>query len=249
MKLVTDFKLNDNVVTVNMPTQSITTLVVAAKTKECNVELGQTDREYLLIPRHENGRAISANDAGEVTIRDINVADPSQRWKLKAEGDAYVISNGNGLILTSNRSNGSNSLKAIGERASEQTFLVENVDPVYCKILTTYDSAYGFDLVNEKTADGTSVAMWEYDTTTMPTHRQWMLFPLPCAADDEVNSITDFQAETSGKTGVRNVPNGVYNLLGNCVKRGSYGMSDIGDLPSGIYVICRNGISEKYVVR
>lgn len=249
LKLVTDFKLNDNVVTVNMPTQSITTLVVATKTKECNVGFGQTDREYLLIPRHENGRAISANDAGEVTIRDINVADLSQRWKLKAEGDAYVISNGNGLTLTSNRSNGSNSLKAIGEGASEQTFLVENVDPVYCKILTTYDSAYGFDLVNEKTADGTSVAMWEYDTTTMPTHRQWMLFPLPCAADDEVNSITDFQAETSGKTGVRNVPNGVYNLLGNCVKRGSYGMSDIGDLPSGIYVICRNGISEKYVVR
>ncbi|MBQ2003069.1 MAG: hypothetical protein II240_07225, partial [Bacteroidaceae bacterium] len=248
LKLVTDFKLNDNVVTVNMPTQSITTLVVAAKTKECNVGFGQTDREYLLIPRHENGRAISANDAGEVTIRDINVADPSQRWKLKAEGDAYVISNGNGLTLTSNRANGSNSLKAIGEGASEQTFFVENVDPVYCKILTTYDSTYGFDLVNEKTADGTKVAMWEYDTTTMPTHRQWMLFPLPCAADDEVNSITDFQTETSGKMGVRNVPNGVYNLLGNCVKRGDYGMSDIGDLPSGIYVICRNGISEKYVV-
>jgi hypothetical protein len=249
LKLVTDFKLNDNVVTVNMPTQSITTLVIATKTKECNVGLGQTDREYLLIPRHENGRAISANNAGEVTIRDINVTDPSQRWSLKAEGGAYIISNGNGLTLTSSRASGSNSLRAIGESASEQTFLVENVDPVYCKILTTYDSTYGFDLVNEKTADGTSVAMWEYDTTTMPTHRQWMLFPLPCAADDEVNSITDFQAETSGKTGVRNVPNGVYNLLGNCVKRGSYGMSDIGDLPSGIYVICRNGISEKYVVR
>lgn len=242
----TDFKLKNNIITVNIPAQNIMTFVVATKAKDCGVNLKQSEREYLIIPRHETERAVSASSAGKVTIQDINVTDAAQRWTLISQGDTYVLRNACGLTLTSSRASNSTSLNAVEGGAAEQEFYVEGVDPVYFKILSSYDKAYGLDLVEEKTAAGTTVAMWDYDDTTTPTHRQWMLFPLPSAAlDDETNSITEHLVADEAKSAYSPIPDGIYDLFGRCVKRGNVDAAAVDALNSGIYFLQKNGVCKK----
>jgi hypothetical protein len=245
---VTDFTLKNNLITVNIPAQSIMTFVIATKAKDCGVNFSQAEREYLIIPRHENGRAVSASETGKVTIQDINVADSAQRWTLISKGDSYVLRNANGLTLTSSRASNSTSLNAVEGDAAEQEFYVESVDPVYFKILSSYDKTYGLDLVEEKTSAGTTVAMWEYGDTTTPTHRQWMLFPLPSAAlDDEANSIAEHPVTDEAKAVNSPIPDGIYDLSGRCVKRGNVDTVAVDALTPGIYVLQKNGVCKKLI--
>jgi O-glycosyl hydrolase len=249
MSLITDFKLKNNIITTTLPSQSITTFVIAAKAKNNGVNIIQERREYLIIPRHENGRAISAKRDGKVTIQDIDVNDPAQRWMLAQQQDgAYILTNANGLTLTSNRANGSTTLIAQEDDAAEQTFLVQSVDPVYFKILSTYDPDFGLDLVNEKTSAGTTVAMWEYDDTSTPTHRQWMLFPLPSALDDEANAIDEYLVPDEAHTFNPSAHDGIYDLSGRCIRNQPNNKDASDNLRPGIYILRQNGRSKKFII-
>ena len=88
--------------------------------------------------------------------------------------------------------------------------------------------------------------MWDYDDTTTPTHRQWMLFPLPLAAlDDETNSITEHLVTDEAKSAYSPIPDGIYDLFGRCVKRGNVDAAAVDALNSGIYFLQKNGVCKK----
>jgi len=162
-----------------MPAQSIMTFVIPAQSTVVEPhDVLRDGCEYLIIPRHETTRAISATGS-KVTIQDIDYGD-AQRWTLSDLGNGtYGLKNALGLRLTAHRNSSSSSLTAQKSEASEQDFYIDVVDAPYYKILASKGRSYGFDLVNESTAAGTTVDIWQYqDNNATPIHRQWMLFPL-----------------------------------------------------------------------
>ena len=182
--------LNGSDLKVVMPAQSIMTFIIPAHSTEVTAtDLLRDGCEYLIIPRHETTRAVTAT-ASKVTIQDIDYGD-AQRWTLSDLGNGtYGFKNALGLRLTAHRSSRSSSLTAQKSEASEQDFYIDTVDYPYYKILASKGHSHGFDLTNESTAAGTTVNIWQYqDSNTTPIHRQWMLFPL--AAPQQQNSIEE----------------------------------------------------------
>ena len=182
--------LNGSDLKVVMPAQSIMTFIIPAHSTEVTAtDLLRDGCEYLIIPRHETTRAVTAT-ASKVTIQDIDYGD-AQRWTLSDLGNGtYGFKNALGLRLTAHRSSSSSSLTAQKSEASEQDFYIDTVDYPYYKILASKGHSHGFDLTNESTAAGTTVNIWQYqDSNTTPIHRQWMLFPL--AAPQQQNSIEE----------------------------------------------------------
>ena len=200
-----------------LPAQSIVTLVIPVSKMADAQELLCDGVEYLIVPRHENARAITAT-ASQVTIQDINYGD-AQRWRLTDMGNGtYSLQNALGLRLTAHRSSGSSSLTAQKAQASEQNFYIDPVDAPFFKILASNGRTHGFDLSNESTAAGTVITVWQYqDSNPTPVHRQWMLFPL--TASQQPDGIVDLQVAEC------HADNAVYDLLGRrttAVGRGIY---------------------------
>lgn len=200
-----------------LPAQSIVTLVIPVSKMADAQELLCDGVEYLIVPRHENARAITAT-ASQVTIQDINYGD-AQRWRLTDMGNGtYSLQNALGLRLTAHRSSSSSSLTAQKAQASEQNFYIDPVDAPFFKILASNGRTHGFDLNNESTAAGTVITVWQYqDSNPTPVHRQWMLFPL--TASQQPDGIADLQVAE------RHADNAVYDLLGcrtTAVGRGIY---------------------------
>lgn len=200
-----------------LPAQSIVTLVIPVSKMADAQELLCDGVEYLIVPRHENARAITAT-ASQVTIQDINYGD-AQRWRLTDMGNGtYSLQNALGLRLTAHRSSSSSSLTAQKAQASEQNFYIDPVDAPFFKILASNGRTHGFDLSNESTAAGTVITVWQYqDSNPTPVHRQWMLFPL--TASQQPDGIADLQVAE------RHADNAVYDLLGcrtTAVGRGIY---------------------------
>jgi hypothetical protein len=173
-------KVNGSTLTLTMPMQSITTLVIPLGSKRIDRnDLLDDGCEYLIVPRQETTRAVSATDS-KVTLEDINYGE-AQRWKLTDEGNGtYSFTNALGLRLTAHRASNSSSLTAVKNTASEQNFYIDEVDYPYFKILASRGRTHGLDLSNASSNAGTTVGIWQYDeaSNTTPTHRQWMLFPL-----------------------------------------------------------------------
>ena len=218
-----------------MPVQSIMTLVIPARSVETGPqELLRDGCEYLIIPRHETTRAISATGS-KVTIQEIDYGE-AQRWTLSDLGNGtYGLKNALGLRLTAHRNNNSSSLTAQKNEASEQDFYIDVVDYPYYKILASKGRSHGFDLTNESTAAGTTVNIWQYqDSNTMPIHRQWMLFPLSATqlndAIEEIPMNSDMKPISTD--------NQVYDFSGRRVDNSR-------TLSKGIYIVNRR----KLVVR
>ncbi|MBR2154513.1 MAG: hypothetical protein IJ901_07865 [Bacteroidaceae bacterium] len=214
--------MKENVLKVVMPAQSIMTLVIPASSLPQDALCDGS--EYLIIPRHENARAITATDS-KVTIQDIDYGD-AQRWTLTdLGGGTYGFQNALGLRLTAHRGSGSSSLTAQKGKALEQGFYVDAIDAPFCKILAKNGRSHGFDLTNESTAAGTVVTVWQYqDSNPTPVHRQWMLFPLTApqlstAIEDVAEEVPAAQRTTS-----------VYDLSGRR-------LSADRPLSKGIYIV------------
>ena len=203
--------------TVALPAQSIVTLVIPVSKMADAQELLCDGVEYLIIPRHENARAITAT-ASQVTIQDINYGD-AQRWRLTDLGNGtYSLQNALGLRLTAHRNSGSSSLTAQKAQANEQAFYIDPIDAPFFKILASNGRTHGFDLSNESTAAGTVITVWQYqDGNPTPIHRQWMLFPLTASQQpDGIMAI---------KGAERNTDDAIYDLQGrrvSSVKKGIY---------------------------
>ena len=218
--------LNGNMLRVIMPAQSIVTLVIPAHSTVVRPdELLCDGCEYLIIPRHETTRAITATGS-KVTIEDINYGE-AQRWTIKNMGnDTYGLQNALGLRLTAHRSSNSSSLTAQSAEASEQDFYIDVVDYPFYKILASKGRTHGLDLSNESTAAGTNITVWQYqDSNPTPIHRQWMLFPLSASpspdAIKEIPAPQDVISVASDKY--------VYDLSGRRI--------DKSQLRKGIYII------------
>ena len=233
----TGITLNDRKLKVIMPTQSIVTLIIPAHSTERGVkELLRDGDEYLIIPRHETTRAITATGS-KVTIEDLNYSD-AQRWTLKDMGNGtYGLQNALGLRLTAHRNSSSSSLTAQKAEASEQDFYIDVVDYPFFKILASRGRSHGFDLSNESTAAGTTVTVWQYqDSNPTPIHRQWMLMPLTASeATDGIKEISQTPGDTFANSTSTN--DTYFDLSGRRIPR--------TQLQKGIYII--NG--QKVVIR
>ena len=219
--------IKDNSLQLVMPAQSIVTLVIPIQSHAVEPhELLRDGGEYLIIPRNENTRAITATGS-KVTIQDIDYSD-AQRWTLTDRGNGtYGLTNALGLRLTAHRNSNSSSLTAQKTQASEQNFYIDPIDQPYYKILASNGRSHGFDLSNESTAAGTTVTVWQYsDSNPTPTHRQWMLFPLTAMQlPDAIEELT--AGHTSGSP---SADDAIYDLSGRR-------LAIPNQLPKGIYII------------
>jgi len=218
--------LDGTTMTVVMPAQSMATLVIPAHSDVVGAdELLKDGCEYLIIPRHETTRAITATGS-RVTIEDINYGD-AQRWTLTdAGGGTYGLQNALGLRLTAHRNSNSTSLTAQTATAAEQDFYIDAVDYPFFKILASKGRSHGFDLSNESTAAGTTVTVWQYqDSNPTPIHRQWTLLPLK--APQLLTGISE--TPLNGQVENRQSPNSNYfDLSGRQIN---------GQLKKGIYIV------------
>lgn len=226
-------KLSESTLTLTLPAQSITTLVIPALSpKDIGIdELLSDGCEYLIIPRQETSRALSATDS-QVTIEDIDYGD-AQRWKLAVRGDGtYGFENGLGLWLTAHRENNSSLLTAQTGSSSEQDFYIDEVDYPYFKILASRGRSHGLDLTQAQSAPGTVVVIWQYDESAnpTPTHRQWMLFPL--TSSQIADGIDSPLAESFLPSGAHT--SHVYDLSGRKVADDSRLLPRLG---RGIYIV------------
>ena len=224
-------KLDGSLLTLAMPAQSITTLVIPLRSEDAGIDDLLVDGcDYLIVPRQETSRAVTAKDSN-VKLEDIDYGD-AQRWRLTDEGDgSYSFQNALGRRLTAHRASGSSSLTAVASTVSEQNFYIDEVDYPYFKILASRGRSHGFDLANASSDAGTTVDIWQYkDSNTTPTHRQWMLVPLTRGSD-----ITGIES-------LRNVPSvpvrkGIYDVMGRRI------ISNSRQLPKGFYIIDGNKVA------
>jgi hypothetical protein len=170
--------------TLTVPAQSITTMVIPIVSEAVTPEQLICDgADYLIIPRLETGRALTATGS-KVTIQDIDYGE-AQRWHLTDAGSGtFSLQNGLGLRLTAHRASGSSSLTAQTATAAEQNFYIDEADYPFFKILASRGHSHGLDLNNVSTANGTAVNIWQYQDGTLPVHRQWLLLPLNASQID-----------------------------------------------------------------
>ena len=216
-------KVDSTIVTLSMPAQSITTLVIPLHSQITDSnDLLADGCEYLIIPRQETACAVSAKGS-KVTLEEIDYSE-AQRWRLKDAGSGtYSFENGLGLRLTAHRASNSSSLTAVKNEASEQNFYIDEVDYPYFKILASRGRSHGLDLTNASSNVGTTVGIWQYaDGNTTPTHRQWMLVPL--ASVQDFTCIVNLHHDSSTP-----VTDCIYDLSG---RRVSYSPT----LPKGLYI-------------
>ncbi len=176
---LSNIKLSGSILTLSMPAKSITTVIIPIRSDKTDINNLLVDGyEYLIVPRQETTRAISAKGS-KVTIENIDYGD-AQRWRLTVLDDGtYSFQNALGLRLTSHRAINSSSLSANKDSSTEQNFYIDEVDYPYFKILASKGRSHGFDLVSASSKAGTTVDIYLYsDNNTTPTHRQWMLVPL-----------------------------------------------------------------------
>lgn len=217
-------KVDSTTITLAIPAQSITTLVVPLRSHEAGIsDLLVDGCDYLIIPRQETTRAVSATD-NKVKLADIDYGD-AQRWRLTDHGDGtYSFQNALGLRLTSHRASNSSSLTAVKSKVGEQNFYIDEVDYPYFKILASRGRSHGLDLANASSDAGTTVDIWQYnENNTTPTHRQWMLVPLTPSSDlTGISRIGDGRAAPKSR--------GVYDLAGRR-------LSERSALRKGIYIV------------
>lgn len=238
LQQICDFTLTDSLLTVKLPTQSITTLVIPAKASEISTDPLSTDYEYMIVPRLELTKAVTASEDGKnITIENITGAE-GQRWKLIPNGSSFILENGYGMRLTTHRANSSPAVTAQTTASVEQLFNFNVIDFPYYKITCARSSRYALDLTNSNTAPGTKVDLWLYtDNTDMPVHRQWMLVPIP--KDENLSDgIEMVDAESLTK-----MADGMYDIQGRKIKNGQAG------LKPGIYIHIHNGSAKKVLIK
>lgn len=234
--------IEDQHLRVVLPAQSITTLLIPVTAGDVADQSLHTDCDYLIVPRNETTRCVAVKSDGTLQLADIDAQQP-QTWRLTEEGTSYRISNADGLAITASRYATSNVLKALPSGTDYQSFAIQTTDYPYCKIVPEEEPQYAMELVSEKTAAGTAVKLWRYDDGNAPTHRQWMLVPMPVQSSDHIRGVLVKNSETLGAS------DGVYNLAGMRVISGEPSLVAMRQLSQGCYVVVSKGKAKKVVVR
>ena len=253
LTFVRTYKLIGTDLIINMPAQSITTLVIPVGTDVASEpEAIETGVRYLIVPRNETTRAVTASSRASVTLEDISYS-PAQQWELKQQANGtYILENALGLRLTSHRTQNSSLLTAESGTQREQMFRLMTVDYPYRKIVPAGYSDYALDLASESVNAGTKVDIWQYTANTnTPSHRQWMLVPLSRRADDAdaIHGIIASDHEADTNTGKPLLTDGIYTVTGHTVYHGTDITAAQSSLLPGIYIIRQGGETRKIMVK
>lgn len=247
---VRSFKLDCTVLTVNLPPQSITTIVMPVGTKMTEKPGQLTDgTRYLIIPRNETTRAITAPKPTQVIIDDIDYNNPAQQWTATVNADGTcTLTNQLGYMLTAHRSINSSLVTAQVNNQHEQAFTIEDADYPYRKILVAKYPTFAFDLSNEGINAGTKVDTWQYTANTnTPSHRQWMFVPI--ATGGVVADAID-RIEVDGTTAAqRRATSAIYDIAGHTIYSGRDADSAMSRLVPGIYILHDGESVKKVIVR
>lgn len=247
---VRSFKLDGTVLTVNLPPQSITTIVMPVGTKMTEKPGQLTDgTRYLIIPRNETTRAITAPKPTQVIIDDIDYNNPAQQWTATVNADGTcTLTNQLGYMLTAHRSINSSLVTAQVNNQHEQAFTIEDADYPYRKILVAKYPTFAFDLSNEGINAGTKVDTWQYTANTnTPSHRQWMFVPI--ATGGVVADAID-RIEVDGTTAAqRRATSAIYDIAGHTIYSGRDADSAMSRLVPGIYILHDGESVKKVIVR
>ncbi len=247
---VRSFKLDGTVLTVNLPPQSITTIVMPVGTKMTEKPGQLTDgTRYLIIPRNETTRAITAPKPTQVIIDDIDYNNPAQQWTATVNADGTcTLTNQLGYMLTAHRSINSSLVTAQVNNQHEQAFTIEDADYPYRKILVAKYPTFAFDLSNEGINAGTKVDTWQYTANTnTPSHRQWMFVPI--ATGGVVADAID-RIEVDGTTAAqRRATSAIYDIAGHTIYSGRDADSAVSRLAPGIYILHDGESVKKVIVR
>lgn len=247
---VRSFKLDGTVLTVNLPPQSITTIVMPVGTKMTEKPGQLTDgTRYLIIPRNETTRAITAPKPTQVIIDDIDYNNPAQQWTATVNADGTcTLTNQLGYMLTAHRSINSSLVTAQVNNQHEQAFTIEDADYPYRKILVAKYPTFAFDLSNEGINAGTKVDTWQYTANTnTPSHRQWMFVPI---ATGGVVADAIERIEVDGTTAAqRRATSAIYDIAGHTIYSGRNADSAMSRLVPGIYILHDGESVKKVIVR
>ena len=186
-----DFDLEDQYLTYQMPSYSITTFIIPVKEQEQSSEGIESGASYFIIPRTASGLAIQT-DNGTVNLG-ANLNLPEQIWTVTEQDGQYTFKNQNGDILTEQSPN--YYLGASQTEKNGQQFRIESIDEPFCKILTS-DGSKAFDQEGGNYAAGTRIGLWEYGDSPTASHRQFQLVRVPDEENpDQIRPINDNSAD------------------------------------------------------
>ncbi len=228
-KTTTGYTLDGDVLTLNLPATSITTYIIPIEPKahadNSSIEEG---KPYLIMPQYNPMTMLTAQDK-KVSIEQLNLSgstdgeltiDGSQIWSFSSAGtNTYRITNKNEETLTSTSGYAMTTQKS---KTSGQTFKIESVDGIFCKIKCTTNNKC-LDLNNAAYGAGTQVGLWDYGTDITQAHRNWYICPLYNSED--ADAIEDIAYSNSTPT-----PFTVYNINGIKVKNPSRGVYIVKDM-------------------
>lgn len=184
-----NYVLKDSNLSLNLPSYSITTVVIPISNVVPVPQVLQTNIPYLILPRPSNLPLRSTE--GNVTIDAFAPGDSSQLWTLTGNASGFKLRNLAGRTLTD--ANSYNMTTSTQSNLTGQTFTIEPVGDGYYKVLSQL-TGKAFDLSGESTAAGTTVGLYAYGTSPAAGHRQWMFALPPRTTSSSPSSLTS--AET-----------------------------------------------------
>jgi hypothetical protein len=191
-RTVNDFVWRDSCLQFVLPPQSITTLMIPlAFDLETNTEL-QSGRPYLLASRCSG--LMLQTEGDEVLINNYRPADSSQLWVLQKVGEAYSISNLQGLRLSDE---GSYYLKTSPVfDQNNQLFSLDQFNDGFYKI-ASLSTGNALDLQGANYTAGTRVGLYGYDEggADKVVTRQWMILQPPRRPSDFNTSLLPREPE------------------------------------------------------
>lgn len=185
----TNFELNDKLLSVPLPPNSITAAVIPITVGLTDNQI-KTDVPYLIIPRTASLMVQSVEDSP--VIGTYKYCDSTQIWKLKSSGSGYFIKNLQGkYLMDEGRYLAKTSLT---ENSSNQTFQLESVGDDFFKIIST-STGKVMDLEGAQNTAGTPIGFFPYENNPANSHRQWMFVIPPRKTQDILSILDDLKKE------------------------------------------------------
>lgn len=223
---VSDYSITDSTLTLVLPKESITTLVIPISATSNRNEEIKTDVPYLILPRIANW-ALQSSGKG-IEINPFVPGDSTQLWKLKTRGNGYILENLTGKMLTDN---GSYFCEASGTvNQPGQVFQLESVGDDCYKIISSR-TGKALDLEGEANAKGTKVGLYSYGNSPAASHRQWMLVLPPFLKS--TNAPNDLE-QVRKRNNLKSI-----RVLG---KKGAIDCYNNANFPVKLNIYCPNGI-------
>ena len=206
---------SDSVLLVQLPDNSITTLLIPISTEGTGNEDFAPGDTFMIIPQSNTLQAVSV-EKSKLILANANADDPMQQWTLEDNGSGlYRMKNANGLYATF--SNSYNLLAVNRTVASSQYFDIQPVDGIFSKIMYHNDAQKrGWDLEGGSISTGTYVGLYAYGTSADADTRQWKIVRIRDSRQaDDVREVR-MPSATLGTP--------AYNLSGQQVGKGFKGI-------------------------